>query len=140
MSPTSPVTLGQVEPDNTASGGIQKNIDAKKIGEEPPADKTVVVKTLSEIQWAALNSQRDRLITFMIITFGCLNVAMIGIVVYAMNLDQSNLAEVKLSFKAADRIIGSTVINALIAATVAQAGLAFITITKFLFPAGKEEP
>ncbi len=123
----------------SASGETVKNTDPKIIGGEV-LDDSVVDTRLPEKQWEALNDQRNKLIKFMILTFGCLNAAMIVIVLIGIYVDQSNISQPNTAFTAADRIIGSTVINALIAATVAQAGLAFITITKFLFPTGANAP
>lgn len=129
-----------------ASGVTVKNSDPKIIGGEvlndggEVLDDSVVDTRLPEKQWEALNDQRNKLIKFMILTFGCLNAAMIAIVLIGICVDQSNISQPNTAFTAADRIIGSTVINALIAATVAQAGLAFITITKFLFPTGANAP
>ena len=102
------------------------------------ADDSSLEKTLTEKQWEAIRDQRNQLIKFkfMSITFGCLNGAMVLIVLIGIGFDQWNLSYQSANFKLADRFISSGVINALIAATVAQAGLAFITITKFLFPSG----
>lgn len=112
---------------------------ALEVGKDAIDDSTTE-KTLTEKQWEAIRDQRNQLIKFMSITFGCLNGAMVIIVLIGVTLDQCNLSNLPASFKTADRLISSTVINALIAATVAQAGLAFITITKFLFPSADSKP
>ena len=99
-----------------------------------PDDQSSQDKTLPEKQWEALRDQRKQMIDFMTKIFGRLNGAIIIIVLVGLALDQWNLNAHPVEFKSADRFVTSVVINALIAATVAQAGIAFITITKFLFP------
>jgi hypothetical protein len=105
------------------------------IGGDLPPDKSLSELTLEERQWRALNLQRDRLLDFIIKIFGWLNGAVLVLVLVGIGCDQWNL-----TYHAADaanlhkEYVGQTVISALIAATVTQAGLAFVSITKFLFP------
>jgi hypothetical protein len=106
----------------------------------PVEDGSSQEKTLSERQWEAIRDQRNQLIKFMTTIFGWLNGAMILIVLIGMAADQWNISHHADTFKVADRFIGSTVVTSLIAATVAQAGLAFIAITKFLFPSSADTP
>ena len=101
---------------------------------QPADDGTSQEKTLSERQWEAIRDQRNQLIKFMTTIFGWLNGAMVVIVLIGIFVDQWNIANYADTFKTSERFINSAVIASLIAATVAQAGLAFIAITKFLFP------
>lgn len=102
----------------------------------PAEDSSSQEKELSERQWEAIRDQRNQLIKFMTTIFGWLNGAMVAIVLIGIAVDQWNISHYSDTFKTSDRFINSSVIASLIAATVAQAGLAFIAITKFLFPSG----
>jgi len=112
QNPTGPITLGD------------------------PGDSSVDVESFSEEGWRrALDQKRleqqDLMITAMIKIFKWLNGGVLGFVVAAW------LA----GFWGEQKIITEHVVMSLIGATIIQAGVAFIAITKYLFPsAGAEKP
>ena len=112
--------------------------EPRRIGRSGERDDSPQENTFPEKQWEALRDQRNQMIRFMTGIFGWLNGAIVVIVLIGMFCDQWNLSYQADSFDNANRFISSGVLTALIAATVAQAGLAFITITKFLFPGQKD--
>ena len=91
-------------------------------------DKSLEIARVPKAEWERLNDQRDRMIDAMTTIFKWLNGAIVGFVFIAW------LAGL---FVPDYRVITERSVMALIAATVVQAGMAFLTITKFLFP-GKD--
>ncbi len=96
-----------------------------------PPDNSADDKTVTEQSWDRLNDQRDRMIGAMTTLFGWLNggVYLLVFLAWLIGIWQADY-----------RIVDGRTLMTLIGATVVQAGLAFITITRFLFPgvAGKE--
>ena len=92
------------------------------------ADKTADDQRVSDQQWERIAGQRDVLIAAMTRIFAGLNGSVLIFVFCAwiggFFLDQKN------------QIIDGKTVAALIAATAAQAGVAFIIIVKNLFPTG----
>lgn len=97
---------------------------------DTPPDKSGDDRTVTEQSWDRLNDQRDKMIGAMTSLFGWLNGG-----VYLLVL----LAWLTGIWIPDYRIVDGRTLMTLIGATVVQAGLAFITITRFLFPgvAGK---
>ena len=92
-----------------------------------PSDKSTAVETLSADQWERLSGQRDVLIKAMVGVFKWLNGG-----VYLLTV----AAWIAGLFPGAHdyRIVTANTLMTLIGATVVQAGIAFIAITRFLFP------
>ena len=93
-------------------------------------DKSLELATVPKAEWERLNDQRDRMIDAMTTIFKWLNGAIVGFVFIAW------LAGL---FVPDYRVITERSVMALIAATVVQAGMAFLTITKFFFQARTAE-
>ena len=88
-------------------------------------DPSTSEKTLSQSQWERLSGQRDVMIKAMVGVFTWLNggVFAFTVVAWAAGI-----------FVPSYKIVDSNTLMALIGATVAQAGIAFVAITRFLFP------
>jgi hypothetical protein len=95
---------------------VRLDLDA---GENDEVEST----SLTERQWAAFKDQQDQLIKAMIWLFAGLNGAMVLLVFAAWIGD----------FWRSPPLITENVVMALIGATVVQAGVSFITITRFFF-------
>lgn len=101
-----------------------------KISDLGGADATIDSATTNAKDWFELKSrvaQQDRMISAMIKIFAWLNGSVI-VFVFAAWIAQ-------LHDGGKNEIITAHVVMSLIGATVIQAGLAFMAITKFLFPA-----
>jgi hypothetical protein len=107
-------------------------------GSQPPSGNgssaTNSVTELDREKFLHLARQQNELISAIKKVFAYLNSAIILIVIVGIWMDQVNLWGNVIPFKSADRLITTTVISSLIAATVAQAGIAFVLIVKYLFP------
>jgi hypothetical protein len=90
-------------------------------GATTPVDSSTVDTTLSQVQWERLSQQRDVMIRAMVAVFTWLNGGVFGI------WDKSY------------RIVDNSTLLELIGATVVQAGIAFLAITRFLFPGAKAD-
>lgn len=104
--------------------GKKKNSDLPDGSDD---DSTLDDTTFDKKEWYALTSriaQQNVMIKAMIRIFGWLNGSVIAFILLAWGL----------GFTGKQQIITEHVIMSLIGATIIQAGLAFITITKFLFP------
>ena len=93
-----------------------------------PADASSADETLSALQWDRLSDQRDVLIKAMVAVFTWLNGGAFAFTVAAW---------IAGMFLESYRIVDKQTLMALIGATVVQAGIAFIAITRFLFPSPK---
>jgi hypothetical protein len=89
-------------------------------------DPSVTDQTFNKEWYESVNrvAQQNRMISAMIKIFGWLNGAVVGFVLLAW----------LGGFSGKQEIISAQVVMSLIGATIIQAGIAFITITKFLFP------
>lgn len=99
-------------------------------GAETPRDKSTDDNTVSAAQWERLSGQRDVLIKAMVGVFKWLNggVYLLTVVAWAVGIWFPDY-----------RIVTANTLMTLIGATVVQAGIAFIAITRFLFPNPKPE-
>lgn len=90
-----------------------------------PSDKSTDDNTLSTAQWERLSGQRDVLIRAMVGVFTWLNggVYLLTVAAWLVGIRYPDY-----------RIVDGKTLMTLIAATVVQAGIAFIAITRFLFP------
>ena len=113
-------------------------IQAGRIGEQlqidsietTPTDPSTSGANLSSAQWDRLSNQRDVMIKAMVAAFTRLNGG-----VFAFTL-----AAWAVGIWHADyRIVDGNTLMALIGATVVQAGIAFLAITRFLFPSPKTD-
>lgn len=97
-------------------------IDSEKA---TPIDRSTSTDTLTQQQWERLSGQRDVLIKAMVRVFTWLNGGVFGftLVAWAVGIAHPDY-----------RIVDHQTVMALIGATVVQAGIAFIAITRFLFP------
>ena len=93
--------------------------------ETTPPDLSTSDKTLSALQWDRLSGQRDVMIKAMVAVFTWLNggVFAFAVAAWLVGIWHSDY-----------RIVDEKTLMALIGATVVQAGIAFIAITRFLFP------
>jgi hypothetical protein len=110
-------------PDPAAEAGVA----GRKLTPAVLGDQTVEGRTVADKQWEATKrriDQQDIMISALIRVFSLLNGAVIFIVVLFWIGD----------FWRHDSVITEKVIMAIIGATIVQAGLAFMSITKFLFP------
>ena len=129
-------TSGDLTPDpvvfrTTATADL---VVVKKTELTDSGEKSGVVEELEVKKFLKLSAQQDELIGAMKRVFAWLNGAIIAVIVVGLWMDQANLYGNVIAFKPADRLITSNIVSALIAATVAQAGLAFLLIVKYLFP------
>jgi len=85
---------------------------------------------LDEVKWRSLNRQRWSMLGVICGLFVLLNTAVVGLICFAMRTDARLITE----HLAADRMVTSAVLSALIAGTVAQTGAIAYTMAKFLFP------
>lgn len=90
-----------------------------------PPDQSADDRTVTEQSWDRLNDQRDKMIGAMTSLFGWLNGGVYLLVFLAWSTG---------IWLPDYRIVDGKTLMTLIGATVVQAGLAFITITRFLFP------
>ena len=90
-----------------------------------PDDVSIDDDSLSTLQWNRLSDQRDVMIKAMVGVFTWLNggVFAFTIVAWVGGLVWTDY-----------RIVDARTLMALIGATVVQAGIAFVAITRFLFP------
>ena len=104
--------------------GAQITIDSKK---ETPRDRSA---DLEELKVTSLIGQRDVLIKAMVKVFSYLNggVFLQAAVAWGCGFYYQH-----------DQIVTEKVLMALIGATVVQAGIAFVAITRFLFPSVKDD-
>ena len=93
--------------------------------ENTPEDSTTSTKTVSAQQWERLSGQRDVMIKAMVGVFTWLNGGVFAFTVLAWVVGITHPDY---------RIVDEKTLMALIGATVVQAGIAFIAITRFLFP------
>ncbi len=117
--------------DGTAipAGRIGEQLQIDSI-ETTPKDPSTTGANLSSAQWDRLSNQRDVMIKAMVTVFTWLNGG-----VFAMTL-----AAWAVGLWHADyRIVDGNTLMALIGATVVQAGIAFLAITRFLFPSPKTD-
>lgn len=122
-------SLDKPGPPKTPAEGaaIVPTISAGQQTVRASADPSVVEMTLAEREWKALErrlAQQDKMIEAMIKIFTWLNGAVVLFVLLAWGAE----------FWGRKQIITEHVVMSLIGATIIQAGIAFITITKFLFP------
>jgi hypothetical protein len=97
-------------------------------GATTPVDSSTADATLSQVQWERLSQQRDVMIKAMVAVFTWLNGGVFAFTVIAWGVgiwDKSY------------RIVDNNTLLELIGATVVQAGIAFLAITRFLFPSAK---
>lgn len=99
-------------------------------GAATPSDKSTADGTLSAAQWERLSGQRDVLIKAMVGVFTWLNGGVYLLTVLAW------FAGIWLNDY---RIVDGKTLMTLIGATVVQAGIAFVAITRFLFPNPKAD-
>ena len=95
-----------------------------------PADRSTSTDTLTQQQWDRLSGQRDVMIKAMVRVFTWLNGGVFGFTLLAWGVG---------IFIPSYRIVDHQTLMALVAATVVQAGIAFIAITRFLFPTPKDD-
>lgn len=96
--------------------------------EGTPSDPSIDDNTVSAAQWERLSGQRDVLIKAMVGVFKWLNggVYVLTVVAWTTGIWFPDY-----------RIVNANTLITLIGATVVQAGIAFIAITRFLFPEPK---
>ena len=109
------------DPIGTAPAGAWVRLDSNAT----PPDKSADDRTVTERSWDRLNDQRDRMIGAMTRLFAWLNGGVYALVFLAWLIG---------IWQPDYRIVDGRTLMTLIGATVVQAGLAFITITRFLFP------
>lgn len=108
----------------SAVPGPRLTIDS---GELTPRDPSSSGQTLTPAQWDRLSGQRDVMIRAMVRIFTWLNGGVFGLTFVAW----------LVGIWVADyRIVDGKTLMTLISGTVIQAGIAFVAITRFLFPAG----
>ena len=85
---------------------------------------------MTQQQWETLSKQRDVMIKAMVRVFTWLNGGVFGftLLAWAVGIWLPDY-----------RIVDKQTLMALVGATVVQAGIAFIAITRFLFPAPKTD-
>lgn len=107
--------------------GEQLQIDSI---ETTPKDPSTSGATVSSAQWERLSNQRDVMIKAMVAVFTWLNggVFAFTLAAWAVGIWHTDY-----------RIVDDKTLMALIGATVVQAGIAFLAITRFLFPSPKAE-
>ena len=115
-----------VKVQSTASGTLT-TIDSSA---GTPNDKSTDDNTVSAAQWERLSGQRDVLIKAMVGVFTWLNggVYLLTTAAWLVGIWFPDY-----------RIVDANTLMTLIGATVVQAGIAFIAITRFLFPNPKAE-
>ena len=115
-----------VKVQSTASGTLT-TIDSSA---GTPKDKSTDDNTVSAAQWERLSGQRDVLIKAMVGVFTWLNggVYLLTTAAWLVGIWFPDY-----------RIVNANTLMTLIGATVVQAGIAFIAITRFLFPNPKAE-
>jgi len=106
----------------TASGTL--SIDSKV---QTPKDRSAEFELE---KWNRLSGQRDVLIRAMVKVFSWLNGGVFALTALAWGFG---------FYYQHDQIVTEKVLMALIGATVVQAGIAFIAITRFLFPSTSED-
>ena len=94
------------------------------------SDPSTTVASLSAAQWDRLSGQRDVMIKAMVTVFTWLNGG-----VFAFTLAAWAVGIWQVDY----RIVTDKTLLALIGATVVQAGIAFLAITRFLFPSSKAD-
>ena len=109
----------QAEAGLAVMGHAQLTIDSKA---DTPRDRSA---DLEELKATSLIEQRNTLIKAMVKVFSWLNGGVFVLTVAAWGLG---------FYYQHDQIVTEKVLMALIGATVVQAGIAFIAITRFLFP------
>jgi hypothetical protein len=117
----------EATPGNPPLAGAGADAAGRKLTEGVLGDATVEERTIEDKQWVATKrrfDQQDTMIRAMIQIFTWLNGAVVLIVIVFWVGD----------FWRHDPIITENVIMSIIGATIVQAGLAFMSITKFLFP------
>lgn len=93
-------------------------------------DRSSADTSLSREQWERLSGQRDVMIKAMVSIFTWLNGGVYGLVAIAWLVG---------IWHPDYRIVDGKTLMPLIGATVVQAGLAFVAITRFLFPSGGKD-
>ena len=93
-------------------------------------DPSTTVANLSSAQWERLSGQRDVMIKAMVAVFTWLNG---GVFAFALAAWAVGIWHVDY------RIVTEKTLLTLIGATVVQAGIAFLAITRFLFPGSKTD-
>lgn len=111
----------------TGSGQLTVTIDSEKA---TPVDRSTSTDTMTQQQWETLSKQRDVMIKAMVRVFTWLNGGVFGftLLAWAVGIWLPDY-----------RIVDKQTLMALVGATVVQAGIAFIAITRFLFPAPKTD-
>ena len=94
------------------------------------SDPSTTVASLSSAQWDRLSGQRDVMIKAMVAVFTWLNGG-----VFAFTFAAWAVGIWHVDY----RIVTDKTLLALIGATVVQAGIAFLAITRFLFPGPKAD-
>ena len=112
-------------------GGVSvEATGVSKVKALPSPDPSVEDDTISQGDWQRRRfDQQDKMIDAMIKIFKWLNGGVMAFVFAAW----------AAGYWGKEEIITEHVVMALIGATVIQAGIAFITITKFLFPSGGDK-
>ncbi len=100
-------------------------IDSASVAADPDDRSSTRLVEMSERQWERLSGQRDVMIRAMTRIFTFLNGGVFAFVV---------LAWLAGLFDPTYRIVDRSTVVTLIGATVVQSGIAFIAITRFLFP------
>jgi hypothetical protein len=93
---------------------------------DTPTDPSILDLTLSHKRWETLSGQRKVMIDAMVKVFTWLNG---GVFVFTIAAWSAGICLPDY------RIVTEKTLMALIGATVVQAGIAFLAITRFLFPA-----
>jgi len=112
---------------DAASTALQPGTGKRQIdtADTTPSDPSTTEATVSALQWERLSGQRDVMIKAMVRVFTLLNGGVFGFTL---------LARAVGVWQKDYRIVDSHTLMALIGATVVQAGIAFLAITRFLFP------
>ena len=104
---------------------VSRAPEALDTADTTPSDPSTTETTVSAQQWERLSGQRDVMIKAMVKVFTLLNGGVFGftLLAWAVGIWHTDY-----------RIVDSHTLMALIGATVVQAAIAFLAITRFLFP------
>lgn len=117
-----PQIVASQVPEAVSNTNKSVNLDTVNEGLDPTAEEM----TVTDSQWERLSGQRDVMIKAMLGVFKWLNGGVFGFTVLAFVIG---------IWHPDYRIVNGHTLMTLIGSTVVQAGIAFIAITRFLFPA-----
>ena len=130
MTPTAPTADGKSAPRPSLPANPSQGPLPLDSIETTRRDPSTAVASLSSAQWERLSGQRDVMIKAMVAVFTWLNG---GVFAFALAAWAVGIWHVDY------RIVTEKTLLTLIGATVVQAGIAFLAITRFLFPTAKTD-